>query len=544
MRKGAPWFSLSLLLAFAVAADRPAVAQLRAGAVYTSAEANSDTPFPRLRVVLTPPDPHVLPLAADLTLVEDGRSQKHAVDVRSFESTGYPLAAAVVIDASGSMKGRPIEIVRESLAKFVDDARAKDKIAVMTVADDARWDAPFGADRVRVKQLLSGVEARGHLTRLYDGMVQAIGGFEPSLPQRRELTVISDGHDEGSRATLEQVISMARERGIAIDAIGLTRAEPQYLRTLEQMAAETGGSFRQVQNDEELRALVANGIANLKATPVAAFDCERIAPDGKHHSLSVRWKKVGAASNEVNFYAPTHAARPVQYFFRHLPVWAWGAAAAIVVLLVVAIIWGVVRARGRRGKADDEADVPPPAPWVPNEFQPSHAPTMDMKAPTVDRNPSTDDRKMTEFPPPPTGAFAQGVAASAFAASGPVAQSSAATSRKTQLGGIFPGTGEAVGLLEGEAGMLAGRSFEIPRAAAKAGRFWIGAAPECAVRIEGDPTVSGYHACLIYEEPILFLADQSTNGTRLNGELVRGERRSLRPGDRVQIGRTLFRVIA
>lgn len=529
---------LSLLLAAVLAAvATPGSAQLRAGAVYTSSDANSQTGFPRLRVVVTPANPQTTPLAADLTLVEDGHEQNHAVDVRSFESTGYPLTAAVVIDVSGSMAGKPLEIVRNSLAQFVNDARPTDKVGVMTVADDARWDAPFGADRDTVRQQIAAIAPRGHLTRLYDGLLQAMGDFVPSLPQRRELTVISDGHDEGSHATLDQVVEMAHSRGISIDAIGLTRSNPQYLRVLASMAEQTGGSFRQTQSNEELQALVGNAIRNLKATPVATFDCGRITPDGKRHQLAVRWKKGGVLTNTVAFVAPTRAAHPFPYFIQHLPVWAWGVAGGGVVLLVAGMVLAVVSLRKK--KQQPAAWEPPAAPFVPPAQEP--APAV-MHVPTLDGQQNLPafgfDAPSVQPPASPAGPQ-QPVATPKMAA--PPAP---AARRKTVVGGVFPAA-TTLGALEAEAGLLAGRRFEIQRQAVLEGKFWIGATPGCAIEIAEDPTVSGYHAYLVYEEPILMLVDnQSTNGTRLNGELFRGAVRPLKPNDRIQIGRTLFRIVA
>jgi Mg-chelatase subunit ChlD len=537
---------MSLLLASWLAAGcMSAAAQLRVGSVYTSSDVGSETEFPRLRVVLAPADPTVRLQPSDLILVEDGHDQNHAVDVRSFESTGYPLAAAVVLDVSGSMAGKPLEIVRRSLVKFVNDARPKDRIAVMTIADDARWDAPFGADHDTVRQQIAAIKPRGHLTRIYDGLLQAIGDFSPALPQRRELSLISDGHDEGSRATLEQVVELARTRGISIDAIGVTRSHRAYLQNLAKMAEQTGGSYREAESDAALEALVANGISNLKATPVASFDCAKISPDGQRHQLAVRWNKSSVLSNTASFTAPTHAAHPAQYFVRHVPVRTWVAVGGAVVLLLVGIVLAVVLL-SRKKKSQGSAYTPPPVFGVPPQAEqappPVHSPTVDLPSPHLPTLGIDPAPVVAPFEPRPVPV--QAVAPQPVAPAAPIAPIAPVGPRKTVLGGIFPAQAGSLGRLEAEAGLLAGRSFEIAREAVLQGGFWIGATPGCAVEIADDPTVSGYHAYLVYEEPILILVDnQSTNGTRLNGELLRGQSRPLKPQDRIQIGRTLFRIV-
>ncbi len=65
-----------------------------------------------------------------------------------------------------------------------------------------------------------------------------------------------------------------------------------------------------------------------------------------------------------------------------------------------------------------------------------------------------------------------------------------------------------------------------------------------AARIQlSDQTVSRQHALLIYEGGDWYLQDQSRNGTRVNGQLVKGKRVKLCHGDRVCIGLMLDHTI-
>lgn len=530
------------------AATHPGWAQLRAGAIYTSSDPASDNGFPRLRVVLSPANPQTSLQAADLVAVEDGHEQQKAVEVRSFESAGYPMAAAVVIDVSGSMSGAPVETLRRSLVQFVNDARPKDKIAVLTVADDTRWDAPFGADRDAVRQQLAALQPRGHLTRLYDGMLEAMGGFQPSLPQRRELTVISDGHDEGSRSTFEQVIEMAHTRGIAIDAIGMTRSDPQYLKILESMAQQTGGSFRVAQSNEELEALLGNAITNLKNTPVATFELNRIAPDAKRHQLAVRWKKDGSLSNTVAFVAPNKAAHPLPYFLHHLPVWAWAAAGGVLLLVIVGIVLAVLSSAAKKRRMAEmraqQAAAIPLAPHFEAEPEAVYVPTVDLD--TSRQEAASAQPEAWQPPAPPVRRPELVRPPEPMPQVAPVTPPSPSfDARKTMIGGVFPGHRGPLAKLVAEAGPRVGQSVAVTRESFRDGKFWIGAAQGCALEMAEDETVSGHHAYLVFEDPILILVDnRSTNGTWLNGSHFRAAARPLKSGDRIQIGRTLFRIDA
>jgi pSer/pThr/pTyr-binding forkhead associated (FHA) protein len=56
-----------------------------------------------------------------------------------------------------------------------------------------------------------------------------------------------------------------------------------------------------------------------------------------------------------------------------------------------------------------------------------------------------------------------------------------------------------------------------------------------------DPTVSGNHACIVYEQDALGIYDhKSTNGLFLNDERLTELRRVLQPGDKLRVGRSTF----
>jgi hypothetical protein len=290
------------------------------------------------------------------------------------------------------------------------------------------------------------------------------------------------------------------------------------------LAAETGGVFRQVHSDQELQALIENGIVSLKATPVATFEVLHIPPDGKRHRIGIRLKSVPASASEVSFQAPDHAAKPIRYFIDHLPNWAYAVLASVCVGLI-ALVVVVFRRFGKGVKPipDQAYYYPPPTSAFPAETAKSHA----------------------AITPPLGSLTSEAAEANRGSESGPlyssgVAPSAQNASKKTQLAGIFQKSGQSIAKLEVVAGAMFGQSFDVP-----GGNFWIGAAKNNDLEIPDDATVSSRHACLLFEDPILILVDnESTNGTRVNGEMLRGVRRPLRSGDQIQIGRTLFRVIS
>jgi pSer/pThr/pTyr-binding forkhead associated (FHA) protein len=324
------------------------------------------------------------------------------------------------------------------------------------------------------------------------------------------------------------VIREAQARGIAIDSIGLTRTSPLWLPYLSTLSLTTGGTFHQVHSDQELQTLISNGMARLKASPLATFEVQHLSGDGEAHRISVRWRGTPTLTGDTTFTAPSVGGwRGLRDKLTNLPDWAYPLAAFAVLLLIVGLI-ALFRslAKPKRTVAPAPARVPvqSPPPPAPAPLAPRN------RTPTIaDVSPSATQYESRPQPP-----VARPVTTEATP-SPPSPQPSPAVKKKTQLVGFFDGTGNVIATIEGLAGSLAGRRIDVSKS-----EFWLGAAADNDLVIENDPTVSSRHACLIFQDRLLMIADNhSTNGIRVNGEVLRGSRRPVKPGDQIQIGRSL-----
>ncbi|HEY6183912.1 MAG TPA: VWA domain-containing protein [Terriglobales bacterium] len=493
-------------------ANTPAI-PISAGPVYTrGSEAGAYPQYPDLQIqVEIPPDTNRALVKSEAFIVKaENGSSAYATRLQSLASTRYGMAVSVAIDVSGSMKGAPLNAVRSGLSKFVADAETQDKIAIQTIADDGRWEAGWEQSRDEVRAALDKLQARGSLTRLWDGLLDAIQHF-PTSPLSQRIIVISDGHDEGSSHTEEEVIAAAKQHGILIDAVGITRSNPVYLQGLAKLASQTGGQFREARNNDELDKLVGSGIQRLKATPVVSFRLEDLPADGASHHLQVIWHHEGAES-QADITVTLPPAPP--WYMRH---WVWGVGGGTLVLILVLAI-----ALGKRRQPEKKlyTGMPPL-----EQVSPKPAPT---PAPVVVPQPVPIGGSVLEPLSTP-----RKVAATPYEAARPVRV-------KTQIIARFPAPSKEnpTAFLLCEKGFAPGQKFPVNTT-----EYWIGALENNHLHIADDPTVSGNHACLIFEHDVLGIYDyKSTNGTRVNGEVVKEKRHLLRPGDRIQIGRSTFAI--
>jgi hypothetical protein len=106
---------------------------------------------------------------------------------------------------------------------------------------------------------------------------------------------------------------------------------------------------------------------------------------------------------------------------------------------------------------------------------------------------------------------------------------------KTRMVAFFdPALGQQVSL-EATAGPLAGKSFPV------ASNFSVGAIEGNQLTIPDDPTLSSFHARILLSDSVLMIEDLgSTNGTFVNGVRLEQNRKLLKPGDEIRMGRSIF----
>src|SRR5688572_4826386 len=182
----------------------------------------------------------------DITLIDDGKPQT----LEMFYGDEVPASVGFLIDNSNSMRPNRERVIA-SAVEFAKHSHPKDEVFVMTFNEQVR--PAFGPavisetnPAVFASAMSQAITARG-MTAIYDGILEGLKRVGRGLHTRQVLIVISDGDDNASRATLDEVIKRVHESDATIYTVALidplTRdGDPGLLRRL---ARATGGeSFR------------------------------------------------------------------------------------------------------------------------------------------------------------------------------------------------------------------------------------------------------------------------------------------------------------
>ena len=142
--------------------------------------------------------------------------------VRPAEAQDPPpdLEVILAIDTSGSMKPA-IDAAKAAANEFIGAMPLDVRIGVETFGDTVNVLTPPTTDRDFLSFVISGIVTGGD-TVLYDVVVTASQHFTPTV-ENRVLVLLSDGKDDGSRATLDEAVAAAQ--GTHVEAISLTTGE-------------------------------------------------------------------------------------------------------------------------------------------------------------------------------------------------------------------------------------------------------------------------------------------------------------------------------
>ena len=175
-------------------------------------------------------------------------SEPAALDLNILSSFPFPGSAKgaaylFVVDTSGSVKGTPLEGIKKSAREFVRLMGRNDRAGIVTFNDSSELVSPFTSEKRTLRREINKLHTAGTQTVLFDALIKASNLITGEDRENRFMVLFSDGKDEGSQSTLEEVIRETRRSGVSILSVGYSRVEREYLATLRKLAGKTGGDF-------------------------------------------------------------------------------------------------------------------------------------------------------------------------------------------------------------------------------------------------------------------------------------------------------------
>jgi Ca-activated chloride channel homolog len=226
-------------------------------------------------------------------IVEDGVQQT----ITHFSSEDAPLSIGLIVDISGSI-GSEIDTSRRAASEFLKTLNGGDEVFLVECSDQAQMALHFTQNTAEVNDKLKAATTGG-LTALLDAVRLGIDEMKTAKNPRKALLVISDGGDNNSRYTSQQVEDLVRQADVQIFAMGVFEpftfglrgaAELSGPRLLSEISEQTGGRALAASGGQDLTGLASRIGLELRNQYVLAYSPTNKDRDGKFRHVQVTLK--------------------------------------------------------------------------------------------------------------------------------------------------------------------------------------------------------------------------------------------------------------
>lgn len=213
-------------------------------------------------------------------------------EVKSFSTQDAPVSIGIVFDLSGSMNSK-FARARKALSEFLRTSNPQDEYFVVGFNDRPAVVVDFTSE-------VEDVEARmvmlkpANRTALIDAIYLGVNKLRQAKYERKALLVISDGGDNRSRYTENELRRVVKESDVQLYSIGIF---DQYAATTEEQLGPllltdicemTGGRMFRVSDVGDMGDIAARISAELRNEYVIGYRPNSLKHDGNWRKLKVR----------------------------------------------------------------------------------------------------------------------------------------------------------------------------------------------------------------------------------------------------------------
>ena len=172
----------------------------------------------------------------------------------SVDSGSKSSGAILLIDASNSMAGEPIEAAMAAARAFMAQRKDELPVAVIAYNNEITVLTDFTRDSDELSAAIAEAPTTAEGTRIYDALIEAARLSEAAGYDRTTAVLLSDGHRRGVQATYEETADALNAADVRVISVGLQ--SPEYdAETLRTVAKDTGGTYVESATPEQLEPI-------------------------------------------------------------------------------------------------------------------------------------------------------------------------------------------------------------------------------------------------------------------------------------------------
>lgn len=309
--------------------------------------------FPDIVIYLTATDERGNPiwgLSTNHFSVQEDTKAVETREVLPLAGGNEPLLVVLAIDRSGSMKGQPIEDAKQAAKEFINETMAIDQVGVIAFDDRVTVISTLTSDKNALNNAIDGIIVDRD-TALNDALMKSLELLSSLKGKRRAIVALTDGKENRSKASKENVAQEAIRLGVPIITVGL--GDKIDSNVLKSLADRSGGRSFFAKFSSELpdlyRVIARQLINQYRVTLVSPK-----ALDGEWHKLQIQVNAAqGKAGTERVYLATLKPVLDAKVLmeYRKKDEWEYLAKIVLIFLIPALLLAIVVTIYFRRKKA-------------------------------------------------------------------------------------------------------------------------------------------------------------------------------------------------
>ena len=202
-----------------------------------------------------------------------------------------PVSMGLIVDNSGSMRTKRGRVEASAVA-LVKASNPQDEVFIVNFNDEAFLDQPFTSDIKELERGLAKIDSRGG-TAMRDAIRMSIDYLkENGKRDKKVLVVVTDGDDNNSSGTLENLVKSAQQSEVLIYTVGLLAEEERReakraTRALNAIAEATGGKSYYPKELKDVDGVCQQVAHDIRSQYIIEYNPKNPALDGSFRQIRV-----------------------------------------------------------------------------------------------------------------------------------------------------------------------------------------------------------------------------------------------------------------
>jgi Ca-activated chloride channel family protein len=214
-----------------------------------------------------------------------------AQEISYFSDENTPASVAIVFDVSASMSEDKIKSAKEALALFLQMSHRDDEYFLINFSSTPRVLLEGVRDAESLLKKFTYVQPHGN-TAIYDAVYLGIEKLSEGIYTKRALILISDGEDNSSRYTFNELHRRFQEAEVTIYTIqvGIPLPHSNARQVMNELASVSMGKAFAPGNRAGMQEVFEQIALELRYQYSLAYFPSNFVPDGRKHQVKVNVK--------------------------------------------------------------------------------------------------------------------------------------------------------------------------------------------------------------------------------------------------------------